>query len=56
MNPGYYRRLLDAAGAFTLEKLSRLLNRCLEVEALLKSSSGRDPKLLVKQLIFEITR
>ena len=55
MNPGYYRRLLDAAGSFTLEKLSRNLNRCLEVEALLKSSSGRDPRLLVKQLIFEIT-
>ncbi|OGS06570.1 MAG: DNA polymerase III subunit delta [Elusimicrobia bacterium RIFOXYA12_FULL_51_18] len=55
MNPGYYRRLLDAARAFPLEKLSRHLNRCLEVEALLKSSSGRDPRLLVKQLIFEIT-
>ena len=56
MNPGYYRRLLDAAAAFPLEKLSRQLESCLEVEALLKSSSGRDPKLLVKQLLFEITR
>jgi len=56
MNPGYYHRLLGAAGAFPLEKLLRHLNRCLEVEALLKSSSGRDPKLLARQLIFEITR
>jgi DNA polymerase III delta subunit len=56
MNPGYYIRLRASAGAFTLNKLSAGLNRCLEVEALLKSSSGRDPKLLVKQLIFEITR
>ena len=56
MNPGYYRRLLGAAGGFTLEKLLRSFNRCLEVEAMLKSSSGRDPKLLIRQLIFEITR
>ena len=56
MNPGYYRRLLEAAGRFTPEKLLRSLNRCLEVESMLKSSSGRDPKLLVRQLIFEITR
>lgn len=56
MNPGYYRRLLGAAEGFTPEKLLRSLNRCLEAEALLKSSSGRDPKLLIKQLIFEITR
>lgn len=56
MNPGYYRRLLDAARPFTAEKLLRNLNRCLEIEAMLKSSSGRDPGLLVKQLIFEITR
>ena len=56
MNPGYYRRLLESAGAFTLSKLSASLNRCLEVEAMLKSSSGRDPRLLVRQLIFEITR
>ena len=56
MNPGYYRRLLGAAEKFTLEKLMRSFNRCLEVESMLKSSSGRDPKLLIKQLIFEITR
>ena len=56
MNPGYYRRLLGAAENFTLEKLMRSFNRCLEVEAMLKSSSGRDPKLLIRQLIFEITR
>lgn len=56
MNPGYYRRLLDAARPFTPERLLRNLNRCLEIESMLKSSSGRDPELLVKQLIFEITR
>lgn len=56
MNPGYYRRLASAAAAFRPEKLSRAFNRCLEVEAALKSSSGAEPRLLVKQLIFEITR
>ncbi len=56
MNPGYYRRLLGASGAFTLKRLSAGLDRCLEVESMLKSSSGRDPRLLVRQLIFEITR
>lgn len=56
MNPGYYRRLLGAAEGFTQEKLLKNLNRCLEVESMLKSSSGRDPKLLVRQLIFEVTR
>lgn len=56
MNPGYYRRLLGAASGFTPNKLSGCLHRCLEVESMLKSSSGRDPKLLVRQLIFEITR
>jgi len=56
MNPGYYRRLLGSAAAFRPGKLANALNRCLEVEAMLKSSSGSDPKLLVKQLIFEITR
>lgn len=56
MNPGYYRRLLDAARPFTADRLLRNLHRCLEIEAMLKSSSGRDPALLVKQLIFEVTR
>ncbi|MBI4802249.1 MAG: DNA polymerase III subunit delta [Elusimicrobia bacterium] len=56
LSPGYYRRLLEASKPFTPEKLLKNLNRCLEMEAMLKSSSGRDPGLLVKQLIFEITR
>ena len=56
MNPAYYRRLLDASRAFTPEKLLKNLNRCLEMEAMLKSSSGRDPALLLKQLIYEVTR
>lgn len=56
MNPGYYRRLLEAARLFTSDRLLKNLNRCLEIESMLKSSSGRDPALLVKQLIFEITR
>ncbi|MBU2573240.1 MAG: DNA polymerase III subunit delta [Elusimicrobia bacterium] len=56
LSPAYYRRLLEASRPFTLEKLLKNLNRCLEMEAMLKSSSGRDPGLLVKQLIFEITR
>jgi DNA polymerase III delta subunit len=56
MSPGYFRRLSAAAGSFQPERLSAAFNRCLEAEAMLKSSSGADPRLLVKQLIFEVTR
>ena len=56
VSPGHYRHLAAAAGAYSEDKLLRGLKRCLETEALLKSSSGRDPGLLVRQLLYEILR
>lgn len=55
MSPGQYHATLSRAGAFTEDKLLRSLRRCLEAEELLKSSSGRDPGLVVRQLVHEIT-
>ena len=55
MSPGMYHHALTGAAAYTEEKLLRGLRRCLEVEGLLKSSSNRDPGILVRQLIYEIT-
>ncbi|HAH32261.1 MAG TPA: DNA polymerase III subunit delta [Elusimicrobia bacterium] len=56
VSPGHYRHLAAAAGAYSEDKLLRGLKRCLETEALLKSSSGRDPKLLIRQLLYEILK
>ncbi len=55
MSPGQYHAALRDAGAYTEEKLLRSLRRCLEAEELLKSSSKRDPGLVIRQLAFEIT-
>ncbi len=55
MSPGQYHAALRDAGNYTEEKLLRALRRCLEAEELLKSSSRRDPGLVIRQLIFEIT-
>ncbi len=55
MSPGQYNYALHDAAAFTEDKLLRSLRRCLEAEELLKSSSKRDPGLVLRQLIFEIT-
>ncbi|MDO8805403.1 MAG: DNA polymerase III subunit delta [Elusimicrobiota bacterium] len=55
MSPGQYHALLQNAGAYTEEKLLRALRRCLEAEELLKSSSKRDPGLVIRQLAYEIT-
>ena len=56
VSPGHYRHLSAAAGAYSEDKLLRGLKRCLETEASLKSSSGRDPALLIRQLIYEILK
>jgi DNA polymerase-3 subunit delta len=55
MSPGQFHAALRDAGAYTEEKLLRSLRRCLEAEELLKSSSKRDPGLVVRQLVNEIT-
>jgi DNA polymerase-3 subunit delta len=55
MSPGQFHAALRDAGAYTEEKLLRSLRRCLEAEELLKSSSKRDPGLVVRQLVHEIT-
>jgi DNA polymerase-3 subunit delta len=56
VTPGHYRHLAAATRSYTEDKLLRGLRRCLEIEALLKSSSGRDPGLLVRQLLYEILK
>jgi DNA polymerase III delta subunit len=55
MSPGQYHAALRDAGSYTEEKLLRSLRRCLEAEELLKSSSKREPGLVVRQLVHEIT-
>ena len=55
MSPGQYHAALRDADSYTEEKLLRSLRRCLEAEELLKSSSKRDPGLVIRQLAFEIT-
>lgn len=54
ISPGQYFRLKDST-AYSEDKLLRSMRRCLEAEELLKSSSKRDPGLVVRQLILEIT-
>jgi len=55
MSPGQYHAALRTSGTYSEEKLLRSLRRCLEAEELLKSSSRRDPGLVVRQLVYEIT-
>jgi len=55
MSPGMYHAALRDAGAYSEDKLLRGLRRCLEAEELLKSSSKRDPGLVIRQLVHEIT-
>lgn len=55
LSPGQFHALQRDAAAYTEEKLLRSLRRCLEAEELLKSSSKRDPGLVIRQLVYEIT-
>ncbi len=55
MSPGAFHAASRDAGNYTEEKLLRALRRCLEAEELLKSSSRRDPGLVIRQLVYEIT-
>lgn len=55
MSPGQYHAALRDASNYPEEKLLRSLRRCLDAEELLKSSSKRDPGLVVRQLVYEIT-
>ncbi len=56
MSPGQYHAALRDAGSYSEEKLLHAMRRCLEAEELLKSSSRRDPALIIRQLVYEITR
>jgi len=56
MSPGQYRYLLRNINSYTEDKLLRSLEKCLEADAALKSSSGVDPSALIRGLILEITR
>lgn len=56
ISPGQYKRLAAAAGFYSEDKLLRGIKRCLETEARLKSSSGQNPALLIRRLIYEILR
>lgn len=55
MSPGQYHAALRDSDSYSDDKLLRSLRRCLEVEELLKSSSKRDPAILLRQLAQEIT-
>lgn len=55
LSPGQVHALQRDAAAYTEDKLLRSLRRCLEAEELLKSSSKRDPGLVIRQLVYEIT-
>lgn len=55
MSPGQFHAITRTSGAYSEDKLLRSLRRCLEAEELLKSSSRRDPGLVLRQLVYEIT-
>ena len=55
MSPGQYHAAMKDADRFAEDKLLRSLRRCLEAEELLKSTSRRDPALVIRQLAYEIT-
>lgn len=53
---GYMRAMASAARLYTDEKLADSLRLCLEAETLLKSSSGRDPALVIRGVIYSIIK
>lgn len=55
LSPWQFSNALRDAAAWSDDKLIRSLRRCLEVEELLKSSSKRDPAILLRQLAQELT-
>jgi len=55
LSPWQFGNALRDAAAWSDDKLIRSLRRCLEVEELLKSSSKRDPAILLRQLAQELT-
>lgn len=52
----YMRAMGSAARLYTDEKLADALRLCLEAETLLKSSSGRDPALVIRGVIYSIIK
>ncbi|MDD2805990.1 MAG: DNA polymerase III subunit delta [Elusimicrobiales bacterium] len=55
LSPWQFNNALRDAAVWSDDKLIRSLRRCLEVEELLKSSSKRDPAILLRQLAQELT-
>lgn len=55
MSPGQFFHAAKAARNYTEDKLLRSLRRCLEAEETLKSSARRDPSVVIRQLLLEIT-
>ncbi len=53
---GYMRAMASAARLYSDEKLAEALRLCLEAETLLKSSSGRDPALVLRGVLYSILR
>lgn len=53
---GYMRAMSAAARLYSDEKLADALRLCLEAETLLKSSSGRDPSLIIRSVVYSILK
>ncbi|MBI4656759.1 MAG: DNA polymerase III subunit delta [Elusimicrobia bacterium] len=53
---GYYGFIEQSSRRYSEEKLAKGLRRCLEAESMLKSSTDRNPGILLKQLVYEIFR
>jgi DNA polymerase-3 subunit delta len=53
---GYMRAMSSAARLYGEEKLAEALRLCLEAETLLKSSSGRDPALTLRGVLYSILK
>ncbi|MEW5950928.1 MAG: DNA polymerase III subunit delta [Elusimicrobia bacterium] len=54
----FYRELkaFNSYGRISSQKAEKLLKRCAEAENLLKTSSGRDPKILIKNIAYELKK
>jgi DNA polymerase-3 subunit delta len=52
----YMRAMSSAARLYSDERLADALRLCLEAETLLKSSSGRDPALVIRGVIYSIIK
>lgn len=49
----YYGNILRSAKIYTSENLIKSLQMCIKIESIFKSSTGRNPSILLKQLLYE---